>query len=35
VIPAIVDRGRSTGLDTQAAFLNAVTQFEGSVAIGI
>jgi glucosamine--fructose-6-phosphate aminotransferase (isomerizing) len=34
VIPAIVDRGRSTGLDTQAAFLNAVTQFEGSVAIG-
>jgi glucosamine--fructose-6-phosphate aminotransferase (isomerizing) len=34
VIPAIVDRGRGTGLDTQAAFLNAVTQFEGSVAIG-
>jgi glucosamine--fructose-6-phosphate aminotransferase (isomerizing) len=34
VIPAIVDRGRSTDLDTQAAFLNAVTQFEGSVAIG-
>ena len=34
VIPAIVDRGRSSGLDTQAAFLNAVTQFEGSVAIG-
>ena len=34
VIPAIVDRGRTSGLDTQAAFLNAVTQFEGSVAIG-
>jgi len=34
VIPALVDRGRSTGLSTHEAFLNAVTQFEGSVAIG-
>ena len=34
VIPALVDRGRSTGSSTLDAFLNAVTQFEGSVAIG-
>ena len=34
VIPALVDRGRSGGLNTLDAFLNAVTQFEGSVAIG-
>ena len=34
VIPALVDRGRSSGMNTLDAFLNAVTQFEGSVAIG-
>ena len=34
VIPALVDRGRSLGMNTLDAFLNAVTQFEGSVAIG-
>ena len=34
VIPAIVDRGRDAGLDTHDAFMNAVSQFEGSVAIG-
>jgi len=34
VIPALVDRGRSSGSTTLQAFLNAVTQFEGSVAIG-
>jgi glucosamine--fructose-6-phosphate aminotransferase (isomerizing) len=34
VIPALVDRGRAQGLSTHEAFLNAVTQFEGSVAIG-
>lgn len=34
VIPALVDRGRSSGMKTLDAFLNAVTQFEGSVAIG-
>ena len=34
VIPALVDRGRGDGLSTHHAFLNAVTQFEGSVAIG-
>ena len=34
VIPAIVDRGRDSGLSTHDAFLNAVSQFEGSVAIG-
>lgn len=34
VIPALVDRGRADGLATKDAFLNAVTQFEGSVAIG-
>jgi glucosamine--fructose-6-phosphate aminotransferase (isomerizing) len=34
VIPALVDRGRSNGMSTLDAFLNAVTQFEGSVAIG-
>jgi glucosamine--fructose-6-phosphate aminotransferase (isomerizing) len=34
VIPALVDRGRSSGMSTLDAFLNAVTQFEGSVAIG-
>ena len=34
VIPALVDRGRANGMSTLDAFLNAVTQFEGSVAIG-
>ena len=34
VIPALVDRGRHSGSSTLDAFLNAVTQFEGSVAIG-
>ena len=34
VIPALVDRGRAHGMSTLDAFLNAVTQFEGSVAIG-
>ncbi|MFY8238217.1 MAG: glucosamine-6-phosphate synthase, partial [Ilumatobacteraceae bacterium] len=34
VIPAIVDRGRTSGLTSFDAFINAVTQFEGSVAIG-
>lgn len=34
VIPALVDRGRANGMSTIDAFLNAVTQFEGSVAIG-
>ena len=34
VIPALVDRGRNAGSSTLDAFLNAVTQFEGSVAIG-
>jgi glucosamine--fructose-6-phosphate aminotransferase (isomerizing) len=34
VIPALVDRGRASGMSTLDAFLNAVTQFEGSVAIG-
>lgn len=34
VIPVLVDRGRADGLSTRDAFLNAVTQFEGSVAIG-
>jgi len=34
VIPALVDRGRAAGMTTKDAFLNAVTQFEGSVAIG-
>ncbi len=34
VIPAIVDRGVVSGLSTHEAFLHAVTQFEGSVAIG-
>lgn len=34
VIPALVDRGRTAGMETLDAFLNAVTQFEGSVAIG-
>ncbi len=34
VIPALVDRGRQGGTSTLDAFLNAVTQFEGSVAIG-
>ena len=34
VIPALVDRGRASGMSTIDAFLNAVTQFEGSVAIG-
>ena len=34
VIPAIVDRGRANGLASFDAFINAVTQFEGSVAIG-
>ena len=34
VIPALVDRGRAIGMSTLDAFLNAVTQFEGSVAIG-
>jgi glucosamine--fructose-6-phosphate aminotransferase (isomerizing) len=34
VIPAIVDRGRANDLPTFDAFINAVTQFEGSVAIG-
>jgi glutamine---fructose-6-phosphate transaminase (isomerizing) len=34
VIPALVDRGRANGMSTLNAFLNAVTQFEGSVAIG-
>ena len=34
VIPAMVDRGRANGMATLDAFLNAVTQFEGSVAIG-
>jgi glucosamine--fructose-6-phosphate aminotransferase (isomerizing) len=34
VIPAMVDRGRRAGMSTLDAFLNAVTQFEGSVAIG-
>ncbi len=34
VIPALVDRGRTSGMSTLDAFLNAVTQFEGSVAIG-
>jgi glutamine---fructose-6-phosphate transaminase (isomerizing) len=34
VIPALVDRGRANGVSTLDAFLNAVTQFEGSVAIG-
>ena len=34
VIPALVDRGRTAGMNTLDAFLNAVTQFEGSVAIG-
>ncbi len=34
VIPALVDRVRAEGVGTLDAFLNAVTQFEGSVAIG-
>lgn len=34
VIPALVERGRAAGMNTLDAFLNAVTQFEGSVAIG-
>ena len=34
VIPALVDRGSANGMSTLDAFLNAVTQFEGSVAIG-
>lgn len=34
VIPTLVDRGCADGLSTSDAFLNAVTQFEGSVAIG-
>ena len=34
VIPVMVDRGRANGMSTRDAFLNAVTQFEGSVAIG-
>ncbi|MEY3805359.1 MAG: putative glucosamine-6-phosphate synthase, partial [Actinomycetota bacterium] len=34
VIPALVERGRASGMNTLDAFLNAVTQFEGSVAIG-
>ena len=34
VIPALVDRGRLGGASSLDAFLNAVTQFEGSVAIG-
>ncbi len=34
VIPALVDRGRKNGASTLEAFLDAVTQFEGSVAIG-
>ena len=34
VIPTLVDRGCAAGLSTSDAFLSAVTQFEGSVAIG-
>ena len=34
VIPVMVDRGRTNGQGTLDAFLSAVTQFEGSVAIG-
>ena len=34
VIPALVDRNRPKSADGTRAFLDAVTQFEGSVAIG-
>ena len=34
VIPAMVDRGRASGLDCLSAFRAAVNEFEGNVAIG-